>query len=146
MKCMLPYLYLFFTLWFILNLFDEPKYYLNQCFYPQKKMIFWVWYLESQLFYIKIGYVTYRRANNFHLSGILMEFTKIFCKIQWFRYEFPYDLRINIACFTSILIVWQKMLGNLVRYRGKSEIFFCNFYKMGRFAQNFLISQIFSGN
>ena len=48
-----------------------------------------------------------RPANNSHLSGILVEFTKIFCEIQLFRLKFSIDLKYNIACFSSILIDWQ---------------------------------------
>ena len=61
-----------------------------------------------------------RPANTFYLSGILVKFTKLSVRYS-FWLSFPYDIRKNIACFSSILIVWQKMVKNSVRNRGSSK-------------------------
>ena len=87
-----------------------------------------------------------RPTNNSDLSGILAQFAKIFCEKQLFRLNFLYDFTENIACFSSILIAWQKMLEKSVGYRGKFEEMFAVLTNEGRFAQNFLPAQIFSGN
>ena len=59
------------------------------------------------------GILICRPANNSHLSGIPAEFTKNFCEIQRFRFNFPYDLRKNIACFTSSLAENVGKFGNM---------------------------------